>query len=535
MVTSILKKEWIKLRFYILGIFIAIVCSLGYFWFNLDFSFSTVEPESMMWYKFTHLQEKPYFYLSYIFLSFGFIISFAQFLPEKIQNRIKIMAHLPLNMRDSLFLHLAIGIGFIVALITIYSISLLFILLNYYPQQIIQVAFKDTIAYSFAAIVLYIGLSSVIVERNSKAILFKTILIALFISLFLKNQYFAEDTLWLLFLFFIPFAVLDSFYSVKQQKLDSIFYKVSLALVTVCFLFLSYINYTTNYQKTFNKYYIFYSNVIKDFVYQKNFGDHRFEYGVKDKKTFDRITYESYLPFVYWRDLDIQRKLPLKLDDKIYDKKTIKSSRLGFSYNTNLLKKQEVQLYPLLNPDKKQGMIKFPEEVFGIRSKQAVVYDFDHGLNKHLSEQLTTKLNNNGFKYPALNIWGKATNMKPHDKGYLVQDSNKNLFNIRRRNGVIRVKQIPYPKDINLAFIKISENKQDILTGYAIDTNSNFYLLTWNFKFIKLNLPKFDHKTMKLKLISNPMNYLIRYDDADIYYGVVFDKSYKKISSVELN
>lgn len=534
MFISIIKKEWLKLKFYLLGMLLLLVSNLIYFWFNLDFSFSTIEPESMMWYKFSHLEDKPYFYLSYIFIIFGIAIAFAQFLPERIKNRVRIMAHLPLNLRNTIFSHLIIGIGFICILVTIYSIFLLFILMNYYPMEIIKIAFKDTIAYSFLSIVVYMGVSSVILEKTNKMVLFKSVLISIFTVLFLKNQYQIIDILWLLFFCFIPFLVLDSFYSVKQQKLNSLFYKAALVFVSISFLYLFYLNYTVNYKKTFNKYYIFYSNVVSDFVYQRNFGDHRFEYGIKDKETFDRLTYESYLPFVYWRNLDIQGKLPLTIHDNIFDKKTIKSSRLGFSYQPKLLEKREVQLYPFFNPNSKKGMIKFPEEVFGITNKEAVIYDFDNGLNKVLSDNLTMSLESKLFQFPALNIWGKATNMKPYDKGYLVQDSTKNLFNIKRTNGNIVVEQISYPKGIELSFIKISENKQKILSGYVIDNNSNFYLLTWDFEFIKLDLPLFNYTSMKLKFISNPLNYLIRYDNGIDYYSVVFDKSYNKIKRIKL-
>lgn len=527
MINSIIKKEWLKLKFYFFGIIIFIVASLGYFSFQLNFSFATIEPESMMWYKFAHLQDKPYFYLSYLFLFLGAIISVAQFLPEKIQDRIKIMAHLPLNMRDSLFAHLFIGIGFVSFLCTILSVSLLLILIQYYPDIIIQTALKDTIAYSFASIILYIGLSSVIIEKKPIIVFIKFILISFFVVSFLKNQFLIEDTIWLLFLVFIPFIALDSFYSIKQQRLNSIFFKVSGLLIIVVLFYGGYINYKENYKKEFNRYYIFYSNIVKDFVYQKNFGDHRFEYGIKDKKTFDRITYESYLPFVYWRNLDIQGKLPLNIDEVKFDKKTIKNSRLGFSYNPNMLKKLEVELYPLLNPQSDRGMIKFPEEMFSITRKSAFIYDYDNGIVDTLTKQLNNKLVKNNFTYPATHIWGKPTNMKPYDKGYLVLDSKNHLFNIKRQNNQIEVIKVSYPTDISLAYIKISENKQKLLSGYAIDENSNFYFLDWNFKFIKLNLPSFDYKMMKLKLISNPVNYLLRYDNGVDYYAVVFSKNKK--------
>lgn len=536
MISSIIKKEWLKLKFYFFAMITIIVAFVGYFAFNLDFAFSTIEPESMMWYKFAHLNDKPYFYLSYLFLAIAMVISFAQFIPERIQRRIKIMAHLPLNLRDALFMHLFIGICFIAILTSILAIGLLSVLVNYYPQEVIEVAFKDTLFYTFISFVFYIGLSAVIIETKNTIAFAKFIIIALFVVIFLKVEYNTKDILWGAFLIFIPFLALDSFYSIKQQRLGSLIFKSSVVVVIICLIYFAYINYTQNYKRTFNKYYIFYSNVINDFVYQKNFGDHQFEYGIKDKKTFDRIEYESYLPFVYWRNLDIQKKLPIVIAKNSFDKKTIKASRLGFGYNPSMLKKLEVGLFPLLNPQSDKGMIKFPEEVFSIDKKGIKIYDFDHGLLADQIDDLTVKLAKVDFKYPAIGIWGKSTNMKPYDKGYLVLDSNKNLFNISKENSVTRVKKVDVPKGIDLAFIKLSENRQRVLSGYAIDKKSNFYLLTWDFKFIKLQLDNFDYKKMKLKLISNPLNYLIRYDDGKSYYACVFskDSEYKKIKSVNL-
>lgn len=166
MFVEILKKEWIKLKFYIIILLSIIISSLFYFNFNLDFAFRTIEPESMMWYKFAHLKDKPYFYLSYLFILIGVIISFAQFLPERIQNRVKVMIHLPLELNISLLYHLIIGTFAIFVLTTILAVPLLLILVQHYPDLIVQVAFKDTLAYSFIAIVVYISLSATILEKN---------------------------------------------------------------------------------------------------------------------------------------------------------------------------------------------------------------------------------------------------------------------------------------------------------------------------------------------------------------------------------
>lgn len=536
MISSIIKKEWLKLRFYFFSLVVVTIASLGYFTFNIDFSFSTIEPESMMWYRFSHLSDKPYFDFLYLYLGFSFVISLAQFLPERVSNRIKIIAHLPLKISTGLFYHLLIGGLFVFVLSAILSFLLLVVLSYYYPDVIVGVVFKDSMVFTLFSIVMYLGVSSLIIEKNKTIIVFKAILIAILFGVFFKEEFYFRDFVLLgLFLLYLPFIALDSFYSIKQQRLNSIvFYGVTF-IVSAFLLNSAYVNYKENYKKEFNKYYIFYSNQAKEFVYQKNFGDHRFEYGIKDKKTFDRETYESYLPFVYWKDLAIQGKLPVSVDGKKFDKKTIKASRLGFSYNPRMLKKQEVQFFPLLNPNSTKGMIKFPEEMFCIDKKGAFIYDYDSGLVKELTEELNVALLKNNFSYPAKNIWGKSTNMKPFDKGYLVLDSKKQLFNIKRADSKIKVSKINYPKGIELVHIKLSENKQRKLSGYAIDSNNSFYLLTWDFKFIKLDLPKFDYKSMKLKLISNPLNYLIRYDNGVDYRAVVFTKEYKKIKSVKLD
>jgi len=537
MTNAIMKKEWLKIKLYFIFLMSIIAISQVNFLFNINFDFSTIEPESMLWYKFVHLQDKPYFYSVYLYLFLGFSIAVVQFLPEKINNRIKIMAHLPLSLRDSLFIHLFIGMIFTLILFVVLSTSIVLIMIDYYPEVIIQTTLKDTVVYSLLSIIVYLGISAIILEKKLFILVIKFIFLVAIIFSFLKEQYTYFDFLMVFFVIFMPFLVLDSFYSIKEQRLDSIYFKIAFLLISLVLVYSSYKNYHKNYQYEFNKYYIFYSNVIDDFVYQKNFGKHYFEYGVKDSNTFDRVEYESYLPFVYWRNLDIQGKLPLSIKEKIFDKNSIKNSRLGFSYHPVDLEKREVELYPFFNPISDKGMIPFPEEMFTITSTGSFVYNFDDRISLNLSDELTMKLNAKKFAYPASNIWGKTTNMKPFDKGYLVLDNNNNLFNIKRKNDKITVDKIAYPKDIELAFVKISENKQKKLSGYAIDTKSNFYLLDWDFKFYKINLPNFDYQFMKLKFISNPMNYLIRYDNGSAYHAVALtrDNGYKQIKYIEIN
>ncbi len=458
MINSIIKKEWLKIKPYFFALLLAIFASLGYFFFNLNFSFSTIEPESMMWYKFAYFLDKPYYNFLYLYLLISMGVAFSQFLPERINNRIKIIAHLPLSMTKALYYHLFIGILYIFILSFILSAFLTLILSNYYPDIIINVIIKDLTIFSSISIVFYLLLSSLIIEKKPLFVFIKFLLVILLIGIFFKNEFFIEDFLFIILLFvYLPFVALDSFYSIKEQRFYSKFFYIGNAFVISLMLYFNYINYEENYKQSFNKYYLFYSNIANDFVYQKNFGDHRFEYGIKDKKIFDRKTYESLLPFVYWKDLAIQGKLPITINKETFDKNTIKKSRLGFSYKPNMLKKLETPLYPLFNASSTKGILKFPEEMLSIDENSAYVYNFDEGLDKKLSKNLNLTLLEKNFSYPAKYIWGKTTNMKPFDKGYLILDNKNQLFNLKRKDGKISVEKIPYPKDINLVHIRISD------------------------------------------------------------------------------
>lgn len=533
MINAIIKKEWIKTRFIVLILLLTSIGIFSLFWYNINFLFSTIEPESMMWYRYCTLEEKPYESFAYFYYAIGATMAIFQFIPERVRNRIRIMTHLPISLQKSLFLHLFIGLFFLFILSLIITFIIVIVIYQYYPMQIVLTTFKDCCFYFLGSILMYLSVSSVIIEKNSFMSIAKLFMGILFIYVFHKNTFSNMDLIWIPISGVMLFIVLDSFYSTKQQRLESFIFKFFVFLSVLVVAFFSYTLYFGKYKYDFSKYYIFYSPIVKTFVYQKNYGDHRFEYGIKNKKTFDRLEYESYLPFVYWKNLDIQNLLPIKIDNELFDKKRIKESRLSFSYNPNLLKKQEVQMYPFINTKSKNGTIKFPEEVISLNNNGINIYNFDDGLDKDITNELKNLLHIKNVSFPIKNIWGKATNMKPFDLGYFFLDSNEKLFRVNRDDNKVYLDEIKYPKDMKIKFIKISENKKREMAGFAIDSKNNIHIIDYKtFEFKKIELNNFNYKKMKLLFISNPKYYLIRYTNEDKYYGVVLDKNFKKLDEV---
>lgn len=534
MIISILLKEWNKLRLYFASLGIILLCILAYFAYDLNFQFQSIEPETMMWYRFAFLDYKPYEYFKWIFFLSASLIALAQFLPEKIKNRIKILTHLPLSLPKILMLHLGVGLAFLSIFSVIFIFICSYILSFLYPNVIVNAFLLDSIFYGFGAMIFYLGLSSAILERH-----FGVLTLKLFISLFALWIYSQISlniaiVLWVFIFLFFLLMVMDSLKSVKEQRVDKRILSIS-GIIAVLILSLNLKNvYVEKYHHQLTKFYIFFSPIKKEFVYQKNFGEHRFIYGNEHKNTFDRKTYESYLPFVYWSDLAMQNKLPILIDNENFTKQKIKKSRLTFGYKPLYLKKLSIDLYPFINAKSDKGIIPFPKEMFYPKKDKFLVFHHDGEVEENLTKILNEKIQQAGLKFPIKNIWGKSTNMKVYDLGYFIKDSKNEIYNLARRDSKISVKKIKTTKNSDIVYMSINENSQKKLAGFAMDDKNKIYLINWDdFSFKPINTKNFNYKTMKFKFISNPKYYLLRYDDGKSYYANVYDKELNLIREFE--
>ncbi|MDY0191534.1 MAG: DUF4857 domain-containing protein [Desulfuromonas sp.] len=534
---AIYKKEWFKLRWSALALCVVALSSASYFWFNLDFTFKSIEPESMMWYRFAQLEDKPYASLAPFFLFSALVIAVAQFLPEIIRNRVRILTHLPCPLRTVVAHHLIAGSLSIFSINTLMTLALITIIRRYYPDEIVLVAAKDCLFWSLLALALYLGLSAAIIERNRWRKAYKLLFPVLLSLLYFKNRYASQDLILIALILWLTLPVYDSFLSVKVQRVKSILYHLSIGAVCLLIVSVGITRYQQEYRHFVEQYYIFYSPIINDFIYQKNGQGHQFSYGTQTT-TFDRQEYEHLLPFVYWKNLDIQGKLPFTLHGQQYDKQRIKAARLSLQYHPASLDTKEVALYPLFNPISHKGVIPFPEEVFAIKHDRIVVYDCETIQPEPLlTEQTNALLKQQHVQFPIDTMWGKITNMKPYDWGYFFKDNLGRLFNLKRGDNTLTVNEVLVPQQVGeIVHMQISENRQQNVYGYAINHLSQVYLISYpNYKFIPLRLDGFDYQTMTFHLISDPIQYIVRYHDDKIYHAALFNRDFQFLKSVTLD
>jgi len=532
--SPIVYKEWLKLRQLAFVMLAFAVLSGGYFVVDVVGQFANIEPESMMWYRYSHLGDKPYWWVKYVFMLIATGVALGQFIPEVVGNRIRILMHLPLSVDSIIAQHLAVGASIILIINALLSLIVLATTNYYYPIDVVQASCRDLLLAQLPVIALYFGLVAVMIENDWRRKLLKLVMTSAAVIFASKNHYQWQDSAGLGVLIWLLLPLKDSFLSIKTRRLSNKGYVLCFSLVLSALLGTIGVRVYNQYATTMTHYYVFYSHRLQEYVYQRNAPNHRFFYGTSTQQ-LDKSQFENALPFVYWKNFDIQGKLPIEISGVSYDKPSIRRSRLSLQYTPKRFQETNLPLYPLFNPISDRGSIRFPENAFAPHGDGFQVYAAERAqLNTELSDELNQLAEAQNVEFPIKAIWGKTTNMKPFDWGYFVKDSAGKLFNLRRADSQLSLVSVPaLESGEEIAHIQVSENRHKKFYGYAVTQSDQIYLLGYpDYQWIKLDIDHFDRQTMSFQLLADPINYLLRYDDGRRYYAVRFDKHYRRLDDI---
>jgi len=551
MFQAILRKEFLKIKYIYIALIILFITALLYLYISTLQSFTKIEPHSMLWYQAVHIGNIYYDVLKFLPSFAAFVLALAQFLPEIHKKKFRIPLHLPINQNKMVFLYLSVGLLLLSLINSILLLSLYFISCIFYPSLIAISSIQTALPWVLASFVVYTFCVAIMIEPYFKRKFFLCVLMIMIVSLFfLNDKYQGYNNLYaflgllLVLSLFMPLLSLYRFknghYSLLKEKsfIPKLSFFVFLILFLTSFSFFLPFNTKALSKNIDLATYVFYSAPKKQFMYKQHLGYHHFLYGNDKGEKLSLKEYEKALPFIYWRNLDIQKKLPIVVDGISYDKKTIKKARQSFKFSYNNVNENinQVSLYPLFNPSSKKGIIYFPNLMFNL-DKDFSIYDSeDNTKNLKLSKKYTLALKNKGFTFPAKIIAGKTTNMKPLDEGYFVLDNKDKLFHFKRYDDELFIKNIAYDSKIKIKQIKISESRKKEFYGLIIDESNKAYVLMYkNYNLIKLPLKYYDSNTMKLEIYANAINKLIRYKDEKYVYAVAFDKNFSYLDEFKVN
>lgn len=280
---------------------------------------------------------------------------------------------------------------------------------------------------------------------------------------------------------------------------------------------------------------IFYSPVLKQFIYQESLGEHRFSYRDESGNGYSRQEFEANLPFHYHRNLELQNALPIEIEGRLFDAQAIQQNRQGLEIKARHLRghSTRMELYPLFDNDPHVAMMPFPEDVFRATGPAMEFINADHNrIDRDLTEAFTAVLDDLGFAFPATVVGGRPTNLKPFDDGYFIRDSTGHVFHIRRVQGRPEIIRTGIPPSLDILDLVISENRRREFHGLAITRQGGVFLIsTDGYRLIQLPLAGYDPTTMDLKLLIDPLYRTASISDGKYVRAVAMDEEYQPLRS----
>lgn len=158
---------------------------------------------------------------------------------------------------------------------------------------------------------------------------------------------------------------------------------------------------------------LFFSPFKQQFIYRESLGGHRFNYLDEDGTEYSRTQFESQLPFLYYKNLEQKKLLPVTVEGEIFNKAAIKAGKQGLEIKSRNLRGHNPQLalYPLFNNDPAVAIMPFPEDVFRFTNEAMEFINADFNtIDRDLTNTFTSALKEKGFVFPATVIGGQNSN-----------------------------------------------------------------------------------------------------------------------------
>lgn len=279
---------------------------------------------------------------------------------------------------------------------------------------------------------------------------------------------------------------------------------------------------------------LFYSPVRKAFVFREHRGDHDFRYADQHGDTFDRRTFETLIPFIYYRNMELWGLMPLEIDGHVFDKPTILAHRQVFELIPDELQDRgpAIPVYPLMESDPEQAGLRFPEDVFRMTGRRMEFLNVDtNQVDEDLTTRFSAALSAEGFQHPARLVAGKPTILKPFDEGYFLVDAAGAVFHVKRVKDQPLVVRTPISnQDLTVRDIKVIENKRRDYYGFLLTTDNRLFLMSYdNYRLVQLPTAGYAPDRMDYKLILNPLYATAIYGDDALVRAVAMTPGFEPI------
>lgn len=278
--------------------------------------------------------------------------------------------------------------------------------------------------------------------------------------------------------------------------------------------------------KSLDKTHVFFSPVLKKFIYTeqiyghdenaalKSDGHHAdIVYKDEDGVYYDRLGFEAALPFIYFRNMEARGLLPVRLEGRVLQRADIERSRRVLELPARQLdgKGPAREYLPLLEADPGQVALVYPDDRFRLTATGMQFINADSNApDQALGRRFTEALLAAGFRFPARHVGGNFTTFKPHEGGVFLVDRAGALFHLLRYHDQPRVTAVPLPPGVMPRHVLVSESRERLWAGLMLDGSGTIWLMKEHGAglppaFLPLSIPGYAPDSMDCKLIFDPL------------------------------
>ncbi len=274
--------------------------------------------------------------------------------------------------------------------------------------------------------------------------------------------------------------------------------------------------------------FIQYSCIGHDFMIM-HFND-----GVKRTNTkgdeFTREEYETKLPFMYTRQLLMNETMPDSINGVEMDMHDISKNRSIFRIRPKDIHSPQPTLFPLFESESGRANLEMPKDFFRITWRMEFIVAGTNKIDEEKSRMFSAVLFKRGFKFPAKSINGLPTTRKSCDEGYLVIDSEDQLFHVKLIKGKPFVEKVNVPNGLKFKFISCVDFKNKLYYAYLFSSDNHVYILTqYDYELVKFPVDDLDPEIDEIRIYGNLLNYNVICTGDGFIKSTVLNPDYNKV------
>lgn len=216
---AMIYKEWLKTRWFIVGLLGVGVVLLAYVFISLGKVYRLLGMAEV-WDVIINRHQGLFSELSYYPLAFGVLMALAQFVPEMQKKRLKLTLHLPLPQQKAFFSMQFYGAvvilgSFILQLVVFYAYCSI-----YFPIEITHNTMFSLLPWYSAGLTIYVFTALICIEPLwTRRIVYAILAFAVVYISYVSNYPGAYEKIWWLFLLIPIYVFIFPWLSVQRFKI----------------------------------------------------------------------------------------------------------------------------------------------------------------------------------------------------------------------------------------------------------------------------------------------------------------------------